>query len=161
MILSLLPINDAVRTSVLSTKLKYVWCSHTNLTFDRSTMRKTYFRPSSGCYQALKVKEFVTRVDTVLHQHTGTGVERMEIKFWLHSKHADHIDSWVNFAIASKTKEFVINLSSGGSKSLFFAQLSCGGWTMRMVIGGPYSLPSQFFGPNNGPYLRRLELWSV
>jgi hypothetical protein len=124
-------------------------------------MRKTYFRPSNGCYQALKVKEFVTRVDTVLHQHTGTGVERMEIKFWLRSKHANHIDSWVNFAIASKTKEFVINLSSGGSKSLFFAQLSWGGRTMRMVTDGLYSLPSQFFSPNNGSYLRCLELWSV
>ncbi|KAF8662978.1 hypothetical protein HU200_055564 [Digitaria exilis] len=137
-ILSLLPINDAIRTSVLSKKFKFVWCSHTNLTFNKCTLRKTYFRPSKGYFQALYDKEFITRVDTILHQHSGTGVERMEIKFLLESKHADHIDSWISFAIASKTKEFVVNVS-----------------------GEPYSLPSQFFSPNNGSHLQCLELWSV
>ena len=55
-------------------------------------MRKTYFRPSSGYYGVLRDNEFIAKVDTVLRQHSGTGVERMEIKFMLDSKHADHID---------------------------------------------------------------------
>ncbi|CAL4970908.1 unnamed protein product [Urochloa decumbens] len=157
-ILSLLPINDAIRTSILSRKLKHVWCSHSNLTFDKGTMRTTYFRPSTGYYGVLRDKEFITKVDTVLHQHSGMGVEHMEIKFGLHSKHADHIDTWVNFAIAAKTKEFVINLS-GRAKSAFFIALSRGNkWIAREE---PYNLPSQLFSPNNGPYLRCLELTTV
>ena len=76
----------------MSRKLKNVWCSHTNLTFDKVTMRTTYFKPSTGHYRWLRDHEFVTKVDTVLRQHSGTGVERMEIKFMLDSKHADHID---------------------------------------------------------------------
>jgi len=156
-ILSLLRINDAVRTSVLSRKLTHVWCSHSNLTFDKGTMRKTYFRPSSGYYGVLRDNEFIAKVDTVLHQHSGTGVEHMEIKFGLHSKHADHIDRWVNFAIASKTKEFVINLS-GRAKSLFFTELAC---RKQIVREEPYNLPSQLFSRNNGSYLRRLELQTV
>ncbi|CAL5059842.1 unnamed protein product [Urochloa decumbens] len=83
-ILSLLPINDAIRTSILSRKLKHVWCSHSNLTFDKGTMWTTYFRPSTGYYGVLRDKEFITMVDTVLHQHSGMGVEHMEIKFGLH-----------------------------------------------------------------------------
>jgi len=120
-------------------------------------MRKGYFRPSKGYYSGLKDNEFVTRVDTVLQQHNGTGVEHMKIRFRLHSKHADHIDSWVSVAIASKTKEFVINLS-GGSRGIFFLR---GGRIRRMVGEEPYSFPSQFFSPNNCSHLRCLELWSV
>ncbi|PVH65716.1 hypothetical protein PAHAL_1G059900 [Panicum hallii] len=157
-ILSLLPINDAIRTSVLSRKLKYVWCSHTNLTFNKATMRKTYFKPSTGYYQFLRDHEFVTRVNTVLRQHSGTGVERMEIKFRLHSKHADHIDRWVNFAIASKAKEFVIDLS-GLSKVAFFRKLP---YEKKRIVGEePYNLTSQFFSPSNGLHLQCLELIAV
>ncbi|RLN24706.1 hypothetical protein C2845_PM07G21510 [Panicum miliaceum] len=120
-------------------------------------MRKTYFRPSSGYYGLLRDKEFIAKVDTVLHQHSGTGVKHMEIKFGLHSKHADHIDRWVNFAIASKTKEFVIDLS-GRAKSSFFTELAR---RKQIVREEPYNLPSQLFSPNNGSYLRRLELRTV
>ncbi|KAF8722411.1 hypothetical protein HU200_022526 [Digitaria exilis] len=82
----------------------------------------------------------------------------MEIKFGLHSKHADHIDGWVNFAIASRTKEFVINLS-GRPKSTYFRELSCG--NKRIAREEPYNLPSQLFSPNNGSYLQCLELRTV
>lgn len=123
-------------------------------------MRKGYFRPSKGYHSALMDKEFVTRVDTILQQHSGKGVEHMKIRFRLHSKHADHIDSWVSFAITSKTKKFVINLS-GGYRGSFFERLSYGGRIMRMVGEETYSFPSQFFSPNNCSHLRCLELWSV
>uniref|UniRef100_A0A0E0KWR3 F-box domain-containing protein n=1 Tax=Oryza punctata TaxID=4537 RepID=A0A0E0KWR3_ORYPU len=157
-ILSRLPINEAVRTSVLSRKWKYVWCGHTNLTLNRGTMRKPYDKTLVGYqWRLLRDKEFITRVDTVLHQHSGMGVQRMEIKFGLHSKHACHIDRWVNFAIASKTKEFVVDLS-GQDKGSFFTDLSEG---TRIISEPPYNLPSQFFSPNYGSYLRCLELTTV
>jgi hypothetical protein len=121
-------------------------------------MRKTYFKPSTGYYQFLRDHEFVTRVNTVLRQHSGTGVERMEIKFRLHSKHADHIDRWVNFAIASKAKEFVIDLS-GLSKVAFFRKLP---YEKKRIVGEePYNLTSQFFSPSNGLHLQCLELIAV
>ena len=142
--MSLLPINDAIRTSVLSRKLKNVWCSHTNLTFDKVTMRTTYFKPSTGYYRWLRAHEFVTKVDTVLRQHSGTGVERMEIRFTLDSKHADHIDRWVNFAIASKPKEFVLSLSDW-PKIAFFGELAYG--KKRIVREPPYNLTSNFSAP--------------
>ncbi|KAG2648926.1 hypothetical protein PVAP13_1NG075300 [Panicum virgatum] len=135
-ILSLLPINDAIRTNVLSRKLKYVWCSHTNLTFDKVTMRTTYFKPSTSYYRWLRAHEFVTKVDT----------------------HADHIDGWVNFAIASKPKEFVLSLSDW-PKIAFFGELAYG--KKRIVREPPYNLTSQLFSPSNCSHLQCLELMSL
>lgn len=50
----------------------------------------------------LSDQKFITRVDAVLQQHSGVRVEHMDVKRGLHDKHADHIDRWVNFAVASK-----------------------------------------------------------
>uniref|UniRef100_A0A0D9WB38 Uncharacterized protein n=1 Tax=Leersia perrieri TaxID=77586 RepID=A0A0D9WB38_9ORYZ len=154
-ILSLLPINDAIRTSVLSIKWKYIWCNHTNLSLNKGTMRKPHVKGTMWRY--LRDNEFVTRVNMVLRQHRGMEVEHMEIKFRLHGKHAEHIDRWVDFSIASKTKEFVIDLS-GQDKNSFFLDLSC---RKRSVTEEPYNLPSQLFSPTNGLYLRCLEFTTV
>lgn len=83
----------------------------------------------------------------------------MEIKFRLHSKHADHIDRWVNFAIASKTKELVVDLS-GQDKGSFFTDLTHSN-CIRIIKEPPYNLPPQLLGLNYGSYLRCLELTTV
>nr|USI00455.1 F-box domain-containing protein [Oryza sativa Japonica Group] len=159
-ILSQLPINDAIRTSVLSRKWKYFWCSHTNLTLNKGTMRKPYVKTLTPYrWRWLRDYEFITRVDAVLRQHSGMGVQRMEIKFRLHSKHADHIDRWVNFAIASKTKELVVDLS-GQDKGSFFTDLTHSN-CIRIIKEPPYNLPPQLLGLNYGSYLRCLELTTV
>uniref|UniRef100_A0A0D9WB42 At1g61320/AtMIF1 LRR domain-containing protein n=1 Tax=Leersia perrieri TaxID=77586 RepID=A0A0D9WB42_9ORYZ len=128
----------------LSKEGKYQICHfaisrcHTNLTFDKGTIRRRDAKAFTG-YRVLKDKEFIESVDAVLRQHSGMRVECMKIKFRLHSKHADYIDRWVNFAIASKTKEFVIDLS-GYAKIAFFRDLSCGKRTMwiKCLQNQPY-----------------------
>uniref|UniRef100_K4AMQ3 F-box domain-containing protein n=1 Tax=Setaria italica TaxID=4555 RepID=K4AMQ3_SETIT len=136
-IVSQLPINDAIRTSVLSRKWKDIWCGHTKLSLNSTTVRKHYFKSPIG-YVFLTNMEFVARVDAILLQHSGGGIECMEIKFRLHNSYAYHIDRWVNFAIASKTKELIIDLS--GSRNF---------------------LPQQLFCAHNGSYLQCLEVASV
>jgi hypothetical protein len=82
---------------------------------------------------------------------------RFDSPFRLHSKHAAHIDTWVHFAIASKTKESVINLS-GKPKSAFDTEVDFRKWLDREE---PYGLPSQLFSPDNGSYLRYLDIRTV
>ncbi|RLN16882.1 hypothetical protein C2845_PM02G04850 [Panicum miliaceum] len=117
-------------------------------------MRKRYFRTSSGHINA---KEFITRVNTVLRQHSGVEIEHMEVKHTLYNEHANHVDRWIDFAIASKTKELIIDLS-GGLKLLLSRNMSRGIYRGR---GELYNIPPQLFSADNGPYLQRLQLTSV
>jgi hypothetical protein len=150
-IVSQLPINHAIRTSVLSRKWKDIWCGHTKLSFNSTTVGKHYFESPIG--YVLTNMEFVARVDAVLLQHSGGGIECMEIKFGLHNSYAYHIDHWVNFGIASKTNELIIDLS--GSRNLSYTN------AIKLHSEEPYSLPQQLFCAHNGSYLRCLEVASV
>lgn len=53
------------------------------------------------------------RVDTVIKQHSGVWVEKMEVVYTsLSNEHADHIDEWLKFSIASKTKQLILDLTT-------------------------------------------------
>ncbi|KAF0907953.1 hypothetical protein E2562_022339 [Oryza meyeriana var. granulata] len=55
-----------------------------------------------------------------MRQHSGVAVQRMEIKFPLQKNAQRDIDRWVNFAIASKTKELSLDLSDPNIAFIFF-----------------------------------------
>uniref|UniRef100_A0A0D3GMJ2 Uncharacterized protein n=1 Tax=Oryza barthii TaxID=65489 RepID=A0A0D3GMJ2_9ORYZ len=112
-IISLLPLKEAARTSVLSNHWKNIWCSRESLVFRFYTVLSMHHHikrcwTSNG--QRLNKELFIERVDSVLKQRSGLGVQTMAILYELENEDADHIDRWLNFVIASKTKQLILDL---------------------------------------------------
>ncbi|CAL5060187.1 unnamed protein product [Urochloa decumbens] len=141
-IVSRLPIREAVRTSMLSNHWNRIWCSRPNLKF---SFRSLVYKKGSGLSRSsISEHVFIQRVDAVLKQHSGIGVDKMKIKFSpLHNEHAEHIDRWVQFAIASKTRKLIFDFEG------------------QYPTDEPYSFPFQLFNAANGSHLQSMRLGSV
>ncbi|OQU84407.1 hypothetical protein SORBI_3004G046700 [Sorghum bicolor] len=141
-IVSRLPIREAVRTSILSKHWKRVWCCRAKLKF---TFRSLVYKKRSGIPRfSISEQVFIQMVDAILKQHSGIGVEKMKVLFSpLNNDHAEHIDRWVQFAVASKTKQLTFDFEAQIPKK------------------ESYSFPFQIFNAANGSHLQSLKLGSV
>ncbi|KAG2656115.1 hypothetical protein PVAP13_1KG057100 [Panicum virgatum] len=139
---SRLPIRQAAKTSILSSHWKYVWCWRTNLEF---SFKSLVYKKGSGIpLSHISEYVFIQRVDAILRQHSGVGVEKLEIEFSpLHHEHAEHIDTWVKFAIASKTKQLILD------------------FLVQRHGKEPYTFPFQLFDATNGSHLQFMKLGSI
>ncbi|RLM92384.1 uncharacterized protein C2845_PM08G17600 [Panicum miliaceum] len=137
-IISQLPIKEAARTSILSKHWKDVWCSCRNLKFSFKSL--FYNKKCRIPYSSIKEQVFIDRVNTVLNQHSGVAIEKLEFEFSsLHNEHAEYIDGWLKFSIASKTLDF----------------------TFVHPPMEPYSFPFQLFDATTGSQLQSMKLGSV
>lgn len=92
--------------------------------------------------------DFCEIVDAVIKQQSGVGVEKMEVNYaLLTNDHADHIDKWLNFAIASKTKQLILDLTTYSPQ--------------RELIKELYKFPFQFFDATNSLHLQSVKLCCV
>lgn len=103
-ILTLLPIRDAVRTSILSTKWRYRWATLTHLVFDDTCVAMCN---DKGLIENNLIK-FITRA---LFLHQGP-----IHKFQLSTSYLQccpDIDQWILFLSRSDIKELVLELGEG------------------------------------------------
>ncbi|KAE8790175.1 hypothetical protein D1007_35504 [Hordeum vulgare] len=56
-------------------------------------------------------RRFIRRVDAVLESHSGAGLRGFDITFALDTRHAEHLDRWLKFALDSRASEIAVNLS--------------------------------------------------
>ncbi|RLN07608.1 hypothetical protein C2845_PM11G14770 [Panicum miliaceum] len=141
-ILSRLSIRQAARTSILSNHWKHVWRCRTNLEF---SFRSLVYKKGSGIPRShISEYVFIQRVNAVLRQHSGVGVEKLGVEFSpLHHEHAEHIDRWVKFAIASKTKQLILDFH------------------VQRRGKEPYTFPFQLFDATNASHLQSMKLGSM
>ncbi|KAF7107440.1 hypothetical protein CFC21_108064 [Triticum aestivum] len=105
MVLSKLPLKDAVRSGILSSKWKDRWMLCPKLRFDVLTVSKNVF------YEQQYTQKFIKTVNAVMQQHQGMVVEELMIKFEFDCRILDHINSWVAFAVSSQTKSLALDIA--------------------------------------------------
>lgn len=113
-ILSLLDVKEAVRTSTLSRRWEYVWTLFSGcLDFDYSDVacELGFLRPGPGAVDVAR-QNFLHRVNRVMEWHQGPPIDGLSISFDLdvESSRCD-IDRWVKFAMDKRVQKFRLDLT--------------------------------------------------
>ena len=97
LMLSRLALREAVRTSVLSKRWRYVWTCISVLNFDAAVgnIGKT---------------NSVNWVYCVLEKYKALNIDEFRVNFDLRNKHRSDIDRWVEFALSNRVHTFELNL---------------------------------------------------
>ncbi|CAA0807408.1 Unknown protein [Striga hermonthica] len=112
-ILSFLPLKEAGRTSVLSSRWRNLWSYTLHLNFDdHSSMEKIMEDPEFGNVSVEREK-YVKWVDSVLQSHRGSTVKELRICFSLVKSATKSITKWLEFAFERHTEKLELNLSDG------------------------------------------------
>ncbi|KAM3318588.1 hypothetical protein ACQJBY_036004 [Aegilops geniculata] len=105
-VLSKLSLEEAVRTSAISRKWRYLWTVCPKLSFDGNTIRG-----KNNYEKRVYNLVFSHIVNRVLRQCRGKLVEELEMKIELNRMLVEHLDNWVRFAVSSRTKALVFDLA--------------------------------------------------
>ncbi|CAO2189539.1 unnamed protein product, partial [Urochloa humidicola] len=106
-ILSHLTFKEIAQTSILSSTWRQTWRSYPELNFCRETLNFNSYIP----HYTDDEREFIMRVNSILEYHHCPRLKRFKVSFGLHKGHKDHLDRWIGFAVNSKSKHIVLNLT--------------------------------------------------
>ncbi|KAH9652974.1 F-box domain-containing protein [Citrus sinensis] len=96
-IISRLPLKEAAKTSVLSSRWKYLWTFTTVLDFDGIT-------ESSNCISD------PTCIDKVLQLHRGSSINKFRLCLYSKDLHESEITNWVYSALSKRVQIFELEL---------------------------------------------------
>uniref|UniRef100_A0A453T846 F-box domain-containing protein n=1 Tax=Aegilops tauschii subsp. strangulata TaxID=200361 RepID=A0A453T846_AEGTS len=113
-IMSQLPLKEAVRTSIVSRSWRMLWTFHSDLCFDGPTPNDldsdTDDKFAGQDSTKMKRAKFIETVNSVIQQHSGIGINKFSVRCGMHKEYTDHLDRWIGFATSSKAKIIHFNL---------------------------------------------------
>ncbi|CAL5008660.1 unnamed protein product [Urochloa decumbens] len=143
LVLSLLSLKEAARTSIVSRNWRMLWTHHPNLCFDGTKNRSN----DDEDYVKIERAKFIKTVNSIVQQHSRIGLNKFSIRCSLENKSSCHLDRWIRFATAARANIININL-----------------WSKK-YIGEPiknfYHFPLEALGAQDGPFIQALFLANV
>ncbi|XP_021808949.1 F-box/FBD/LRR-repeat protein At5g22700-like [Prunus avium] len=118
-IVSLLPLKEAVATSILSRRWRYVWSSTTTLNletvnFEDPETLKYFCELDYDKRDEEEGHKYVNWVNHVLEQYSGQNIERFRVIFFLDNVFTSSIDKWVQFAMEKRVQTLELDLLTTG-----------------------------------------------
>lgn len=115
-ILSFLPTQEAIRTSVLSKKWKYRWTSLSNITLDDSPLNPY----KKGDQYEAQIDRFVNFVDGVIFRHDESNIEKFCLSFAVPIEQP-HVNAWISAVLSHRVQELVLTLSLRANYEFHFS----------------------------------------
>ncbi|XP_062024543.1 F-box/FBD/LRR-repeat protein At1g13570-like [Rosa rugosa] len=155
-ILSCLPLRDAVRTSVLSSKWRYKSAMLQDLEFDECSWRTSQYREyDDDDYQIHKT--FVNMIDHVLLLHL-VPIRKFKLACTADEVATRDIDRWMTHLSRNSIKELIIKLWLDHQYNIPFSVFSCQGLVHLELLDCLLKPPSTFKGFKSLKSLRLLHV---
>lgn len=107
-IISRLAVREAARTSVLSSRLKYLWTFTTCLNF--SALKMLWNVKKDPATLEEERYNYINWVNDILDLHMGLCINEFRLCFELRNSHGSFITHWIFTALAKKVQKLELNL---------------------------------------------------
>ncbi|XP_055815847.1 F-box/FBD/LRR-repeat protein At1g13570-like [Solanum dulcamara] len=136
-IFELLPVEDAARTSILSTKWRYIWAALPNLVLDNPFCNKLALRSRHI---------FEQTIDKILLQHIGDIVTFDLDMSGLQLSLCPAIDRWILYATRNSVKKLKLNMPKDSPFKVPSYIFNCPTLTKLKLFNCVVKLPKSFLG---------------